>query len=89
LDGGREGILVALSKSINLEVLRRLFDELAGAARQPDHATLLRLLAHAVPNYDNPLTPATQEAVREQTARNSIRALWGYATNARYVAEQP
>jgi hypothetical protein len=31
----------------------------------------------------------TQDAVGEQTARNSIRALWGYATNARYVAEQP
>jgi O-antigen biosynthesis protein WbqV len=88
LDGG-DGILVALSKSINLEVLRRLFDELAGAARQPDHATLLRLLAHAVPNYVNPQAPVAQEVVGEQMARNPIRALWGYATNARYVAEQP
>jgi FlaA1/EpsC-like NDP-sugar epimerase len=89
LDGGVDGILAALSKSINLEVLRRLFDELAGAARQPDHATLLRLLAHAVPNYDTPQALVAQDAVGEQTARSSIRALWGYATNARYVAEQP
>ena len=88
LDGGVEGILVALSKSINLEVLRRLFDELAGAAAQPDHATLLRLLAHAVPSYHNPHAPP-QDAVGEPPARDPIRALWGYSSNPRYVAEQP
>jgi hypothetical protein len=85
---GVDGILVALSKSINLEVLRRLFDELALAARQPDHGTLLRLLAHAVPNYHNPQAPVAQDAVSEPPARSSIRALWGYATNPRYAAEQ-
>ena len=89
LDGGVEGILVALSKSINLEVLRRLFDELAVAAAQPDHATLLRLLAHAVPSYHNPQPPMPQDAVGEQAAQAPIRALWGYPSNPRYVAEQP
>ena len=34
--GGVEGIFVAISKSINLEVLRRLFEELATASRQQD-----------------------------------------------------
>ena len=48
-----DGILIALSKSINLEVLRRLFDELAAAAQHHDCTTLLRLLAHAVPTYQN------------------------------------
>jgi FlaA1/EpsC-like NDP-sugar epimerase len=89
LDGGVEGILVALSKSINLEVLRRLFDELAVAAAQPDHATVLRLLAHAVPSYHNPQPPTPQDAVGEQAAQAPIRALWGYPSNPRYVAEQP
>jgi O-antigen biosynthesis protein WbqV len=88
LDGGVEGILVALSKSINLEVLRRLFDELAGAAAQPDRAALLRLLAHAVPSYHNPHAPP-QDAAGEPPARDPIRALWGYSSNPRYVAEQP
>ena len=56
--GGVEGIFVAISKSINLEVLRRLFEELAAASRQQDRATLLRLLAHAVPSYHAPETAA-------------------------------
>jgi FlaA1/EpsC-like NDP-sugar epimerase len=88
LDGGVEGILVALSKSINLEVLRRLFDELAVAAAQPDHATLLRLLAHAVPSYRNPQAPTPRDGV-EQPVASPIRAHWGYPSNPRYVAEQP
>jgi O-antigen biosynthesis protein WbqV len=88
LEGSVDGILVALSKSINLEVLRRLFDELSLAAQQPDHATLLRLLAHAVPSYHNPEAPAPQEAVGEQPAQGRIRALWSYPSNPRYAAEQ-
>ena len=87
LDRGVEGILVALSKSINLEVLRRLFDELAVAASQPDHATLLRLLAHAVPSYRNPQAPAPRDGV-EQPVQGRIRGLWGYPSNPRYVAER-
>jgi FlaA1/EpsC-like NDP-sugar epimerase len=53
LDGWLDGIFVALSKSINLEVLRRLSDELALAAQQHDRTTLLRLLAHGVPSYQH------------------------------------
>ena len=39
------------SKSITLEVLQRVFDELAAASRYQDHDTVLRLLAHVVPSY--------------------------------------
>ena len=84
MDGGVEGILVAISKSINLEVLRRLFDELQTASRQQDHATLLRLLAHAVPSYRAPeAAAAAQEQVQGQ-----VQPLWGYGANRRILAEQ-
>jgi O-antigen biosynthesis protein WbqV len=86
LAGGVEGIQIAASKSINLEVLRRLFDELASASRQQDRVTLLRLLAHAVPSYHHP-EAVTAAPVGEQVEA-SARALWGYATNPRYLAEQ-
>jgi FlaA1/EpsC-like NDP-sugar epimerase len=86
LDGGIDGIFVAISKSINLEVLRRLFDELASASRQQDRVTMLRLLAHAVPSYHNP-EAATAAPVEDQV-QGQARSLWGYATNPRYLAEQ-
>jgi O-antigen biosynthesis protein WbqV len=86
LEGGLDGIFVAISKSINLEVLRRLFDELASASRQQDRTTLLRLLAHAVPSYHSP-EAATAAPVEEQV-HGQARPLWGYATNPRYLAEQ-
>jgi FlaA1/EpsC-like NDP-sugar epimerase len=66
LDSEVNGILIALSKSINLEVLRRVFDELAGAAQHHDSATLLRLLAHAVPSYRSEAAP--EPAVRAAAA---------------------
>jgi FlaA1/EpsC-like NDP-sugar epimerase len=86
LQGGVDGIFVAISKSINLEVLRRLFDELASASRQQDRVTLLRLLAHAVPSYHNP--EAAPAPPVEEPVQGQARSLWGYATNPRYVAEQ-
>jgi FlaA1/EpsC-like NDP-sugar epimerase len=89
LDAGVEGVLAALSKSINLELLRRLFDELTAAARQHDRATVLRLLAHAVPSYHNPDVPAAEDTADRKPVREPLRALWDYATNPRYVAEQP
>jgi FlaA1/EpsC-like NDP-sugar epimerase len=64
MDRGVTGVLIALSKSINLEVLRRLFDELGAAARHRDHASLLRLLAHAVPSYHNPAAAALEPRLR-------------------------
>jgi O-antigen biosynthesis protein WbqV len=85
LYGGVDGIQVAASKSINLEVLRRLFDELASASRQQDRVTLLRLLAHAVPSYHH---PAAAASVVEEQVEAPARSLWGYATNPRYLAEQ-
>jgi O-antigen biosynthesis protein WbqV len=86
LHGGVHGIFVAISKSINLEVLRRLFDELASASRQQDRMTLLRLLAHAVPSYHSP-EAATAAPVAEQV-QGQARPLWRYITNPRYLAEQ-
>jgi FlaA1/EpsC-like NDP-sugar epimerase len=83
LDGGVEGIFVAVSKSINLEMLRRLFDELAAVSGRHDRPTLLRLLTHAVPSYRNPEI-APPEHVPSEPAHGPIRALWGYA-----AAEQP
>jgi FlaA1/EpsC-like NDP-sugar epimerase len=85
LEGGFDGIFVAISKSINLEVLRRLFDELASASRQQDRVTLLRLLAHAVPSYHSPEAEAAPAAEQMQ---GKARRLWGYATNPGYLAEQ-
>jgi FlaA1/EpsC-like NDP-sugar epimerase len=85
LEGAVRGIFVAISQSINLEVLRRLFDELASASRQQDRTTLLRLLAHAVPSYHNP-EAATAAPVAEQV-QGQTRPLWGYASNPRYLAE--
>ncbi len=82
--GGVEGIFVAISKSINLEVLRRLFEELATASRQQDHGTLLRLLAHAVPSYHAPQTAA---AIEEQE-QGQAELLWGYGASRRMLAEQ-
>jgi O-antigen biosynthesis protein WbqV len=84
MDGGIEGIFVAISKSINLEVLRRLFEELAAASRQQDHATLLRLLAHAVPSYHAPETAVPAQKPEPGQAE----PLWGYGANRRMFAEQ-
>ena len=89
LDAGVAGVLAARSKSINLELLRRLFDELATAARQHDRRTVLRLLAHGVPSYRNPETEATEDTAPHEAMPESVRALWDYATKPRYVAEQP
>jgi O-antigen biosynthesis protein WbqV len=88
LDAGVDGILAALSKSINIELLRRLFDELATAARGHDRPTLLRLLGHAVPSYHNPEAPPAESPTSAEAIREPVRALWDYATKPRYVAEQ-
>lgn len=82
--GGIEGIFVATSKSINLEVLRRLFDELATASHQQDRETLLRLLAHAVPSYRAP----DAAAAAEKQIEGHSQALWGYRANPGIFAEQ-
>jgi O-antigen biosynthesis protein WbqV len=86
LEGAVGGILRAASKSINLEVLRRLFDELASASREQDRASLLRLLAHAVPSYHHP--DAAAPAPVAEPVEKQARSIWGYATKPRYLAEQ-
>jgi O-antigen biosynthesis protein WbqV len=88
LDAGVEGVLAALSKAINLELLKRLFEELTAVARQDDRAGVLRLLAHAVPSYHHPDAPA-RDAAPQEPVREPVRVVWDYATNPRYAAEQP
>jgi hypothetical protein len=62
-----------------------LFDELASASRQQDRATLLRLLAHAVPSYHNP--DAVRAAPVEEQVQGKAQPLWGYATGPQYLPE--
>jgi FlaA1/EpsC-like NDP-sugar epimerase len=46
-----EGVFVARSRSINLEVLRRVFDELAAVARREDREELERLISLVLPGF--------------------------------------
>jgi FlaA1/EpsC-like NDP-sugar epimerase len=46
-----EGVLVARSLSINLEVLRRVFAELAAVVQRQDREALERLIGHVLPSF--------------------------------------
>jgi O-antigen biosynthesis protein WbqV len=85
-----DGILVAASKSITLEVLQRVFDELAAASRSQDHDTVLRLLAHVVPSYQGRPEPsvAAETAPQRQPLQAQIGPLMGYGVNHGILAEQ-
>jgi FlaA1/EpsC-like NDP-sugar epimerase len=47
-----DGVLVAVSQPINLEILRRVFDELLAASQREDDAALQRLIKHMLPGYE-------------------------------------
>jgi len=49
-----DGVHVAASRAIELEVLRRAFDEIAVASQQHDDARLWRLITHLLPSYRPP-----------------------------------
>ncbi|MGH6945151.1 MAG: polysaccharide biosynthesis protein, partial [Geminicoccaceae bacterium] len=49
-----EGVLVAVSRTINLELLRRAFDELALASERQDVHSVRRLVNHILPSYRRP-----------------------------------
>jgi O-antigen biosynthesis protein WbqV len=46
-----EGVLVAVSQPINLEILRRVFDELRTASLRDDDVALQHLIQHMLPGY--------------------------------------
>lgn len=84
-----DGILVAASKSITLEVLQRVFDELAAASRSQDHGTVLRLLAHVVPSYRAARARGRGGGPRDrQPVQAQIGPLLGYGVNHGALAEQ-
>jgi O-antigen biosynthesis protein WbqV len=47
-----EGVLAAASQPINLEILRRVFDELLAASLREDEVTLQHLIQHLLPGYE-------------------------------------
>jgi FlaA1/EpsC-like NDP-sugar epimerase len=46
-----DGVLVAASQPINLEILRRVFDELLAASLRQDDVALQHLIQHLLPGY--------------------------------------
>jgi len=56
-----DGVLVAASQPINLEILRRVFDELLAASLREDDVALLHLIQHLLPSYE-PSDPRTAVA---------------------------
>ncbi len=53
-----DGVLVAASQPINLEILRRVFDELLAASLREDDVALQHLIQHLLPGYE-PSDPRT------------------------------
>jgi O-antigen biosynthesis protein WbqV len=49
-----DGVFVAASRALDLDVLRQSFDELVAAARREDRAALQRLLREIIPGYHQP-----------------------------------
>jgi FlaA1/EpsC-like NDP-sugar epimerase len=47
-----DGVLVAASQPINLEILRRVFDELLAASLREDEVALQHLIQHLLPGYE-------------------------------------
>jgi FlaA1/EpsC-like NDP-sugar epimerase len=58
-----DGVLVAASQPINLEILRRVFDELLAASLREDDVALQHLIQHLLPGYQpDDGRPAAAEA---------------------------
>ena len=58
-----DGVLVAASQPINLEILRRVFDELLAASLREDDVALQHLIQHLLPGYQpDDGRPAATEA---------------------------
>jgi FlaA1/EpsC-like NDP-sugar epimerase len=73
-----DGVLVAVSQPINLEILRRVFDELLAASQREDDAALQRLIKHTLPGYEPGETspaPAAQGEVGSFAMANVERVL--------------
>lgn len=72
-----EGVLVARSDSINLEVLRRVLDELTAVIRRQDHDGLERLIGMVLPSYRERTQRAAAAATPERAAaRGQPEPVW-------------
>jgi FlaA1/EpsC-like NDP-sugar epimerase len=56
-----DGVLVAASQPINLEILRRVFDDLLAASLREDDAAVQHLIQHLLPGYQPSEIPAAAE----------------------------
>jgi O-antigen biosynthesis protein WbqV len=72
------GVLAARSQSINLGVLRRVFDELATVIRCQDHDGLERLIRLVLPSFSRevPAAVAAASSVRAASAVRAPQQLW-------------
>jgi len=62
-----DGVLVAVSQPINLEILRRVFDELLAASLRDDDDALQRLIHHLLPGYQPSESPSAAEPAKVGT----------------------
>jgi O-antigen biosynthesis protein WbqV len=62
-----DGVLVAVSQPINLEILRRVFDELLAASLRDDDMALQRLIHHLLPGYQATDSPSAAEPAKVGT----------------------
>ena len=72
-----EGVLVARSLSINLEVLRRAFDELAAIAQREDQEALERQIALVLPSFRQAAGVAAGAAAPDHAAAAKAAAVAG------------
>jgi FlaA1/EpsC-like NDP-sugar epimerase len=57
-----DGVLVAASQPINLEILRRVFDDLLAASLREDDAAVQHLIQHLLPGYQpSEIRPAAEQ----------------------------
>ncbi len=82
-----QGVFVAKSQSINLEVLRRVFDELAAVVRRRDHEGLERLITLVLPSFRQEARPPAeaQPPVDRVAASKPLQPLWDGAVGRDYV----
>jgi FlaA1/EpsC-like NDP-sugar epimerase len=81
-----DGVFVARSRPIDLEVLRRVFDELAAVIRRQDVDDVERLISLVLPSYrrDAPAPAAPGPAAIAAGAVDAGPPLWNGGTNPDY-----
>jgi FlaA1/EpsC-like NDP-sugar epimerase len=64
-----DGVLVAASQPINLQILRRVFDELLASSLRNDDAALQHLIQHMLPGYEPSPAPLAAAGAGKVGAR--------------------